>query len=259
MIAWTLFIVCAKIQICTATIISDTKIQYSRKENIFMNNKFPYLLAGGVAGGILGYLIADYLAYKIDEAEFETTFEEDEEELVGGMDKELYDFRDDGTIGTDYAKRVTTEEKETLEVLTRPYQDEKAPYIISAEEWGDTISAFDHKTILFYDMDCIYCDDQEVPIDDPENMFVPNAHLHFGENSDDPDVVYISNPGRSEMYEILRMRANYKIDVLGEIPADSPKEDSPKKRDSQPGSPKERVKRAVEELGDVDTEFDDDE
>ena len=218
-------------------------------------NKFRYLLAGSIAGGILGYLIADFIAYKMDEAEFLEELPESEE-LVGGMDKELYDFRDDGTVGTDYAtkRRVLEEDKATLDELVRPYQDEKAPYIISVEEWGDTISAFVQKTILYYEMDSIYCDDQEVPVDDPENMFVPNAHLHFGEESDDPDVVYISNPGRSEMYEILRMRASYKVDVLGEVPADSPKEDSPKKPASRPGSSKERAKKEAEELGDVDTE-----
>ena len=221
-----------------------------------MNNKFPYLLAGGVAGGILGWLIADYIAYKMDEAGYAAAYEKyperEGEELVGGMDRELYEFGDDGTVGVNYSKRITPEEKATLEELTRPYQDEKEPYIISAEEWGDTISAFDRKTILYYELDSVYCDDQEVPVDDPENMFVPNAHLHFGEESDDPDVVYISNPGRSEMYEILRMRASYAVDVLGEVSADSPKEDSPKKRASQPGSRKERAKKEAEELGDVD-------
>jgi len=253
MIAWTPFIVCAKIQICTVTIISDTKIQNSRrKENILMN-KFRYLLAGGIAGGILGYLIADYFAYQMDDAAFEAEWV-DPEEHVGGMDKELYDFKDDGDIAVDYAKRVITEEKAELEELARPYQSESAPFIITAEEWGDTINAFERKTILYYELDSVYCDDQEVPVDDPENMFVPNAHLHFGQESDDPDVVYISNPGRSEMYEILRMRASYAVDVLGEVSADPPKEDSPKRPVSQTGSQKERLKKEAEELGDIDTE-----
>jgi len=222
-------------------------------------NKFRYLLAGGIAGGILGYLIADYFAYQMDDAAFEAEWVDPEkgEELVGGMDRELYEFKDDGTIGTDYAKRITSKEKAELEELARPYQSESAPFIMTVEEWGDTINAFERKTILYYEMDSIYCDDQEVPVDDPENMFVPNAHLHFGEESDDPDVVYISNPGRSEMYEILRMRAAYKVDVLGEVPADSPKEDSPKKRVNPPGSQKERLKKEAEELGDVDTDIDD--
>jgi hypothetical protein len=251
-----------KIQICTATIILNTRIQYSRKENVLMN-KLPYLLVGGVAGGVLGYLIADYFAYKMDEAGYAAAYEryperEDESaELVGGMDKKLYDFDKEESAKTDYAKRVLTEEKASLEELARPYQIEQAPFIVSAEEWGgDTVNVFARKTILYYEMDSIYCDDQEVPVDDPENMFVPNAHLHFGQESNDPDVVYISNPGRSEMYEILRMRASYAVDVLGEVSADSPKEDSPKKRDNLPGSEKERVKKEVEELGDDDTEFD---
>ena len=221
-------------------------------------NKLPYLLAGGVAGGILGYLIADYLAYKIDEEKYDVFTDDDTNEPVGGMDKELYEFDEKETVEkTNYAGVVVMQEKATLDELVRPYQDEKEPHIISADEWGDTINAFERKTILFYEMDSVYCDDQEVPVDDPENMFVPNVHLHFGQESNDPDVVYVSNPGRSEMYEILRMRASYAVDVIGEVSADSPKGDSPKKRANPSGSAKERVKKEVEELGDDDTEFDD--
>ncbi len=219
-------------------------------------NKFRYLLAGSIAGGILGYLIADFIAYKMDEAGYAAAYkkypEREGEEPVGGMDTELYNFKDDGTIGTDYAKRVTPEDKATLEELTRPYQDEKEPFIIPFNEWDDSISSFVQKTILYYEHDNIFCDDQEVPIEDPVNMFGPNVHLHFGEDSDDPDAVYVSNPGRSEMYEILKMKASYKADVLGEVDADSPKEDSPKKRVNQPGSSQERAKKEAENLGDVD-------
>jgi len=223
-----------------------------------MNNKLPYLLVGGVTGGILGYLIADYFAYKMDEEKFLEELPEETSELVGGMDKKLYEFDEmDNQDKVDYAtKQRVTEDKASLDELARPYQTERAPYIMSVKEWEDTVNAFERKTILYYEMDSVYCDDQEVPIDDPENLFVPNAHLHFGEDSDDPDVVYISNPGRSEMYEILRMRASYKSDVLGEVSADSPKADSQKKSASLPGSEKERIKKEVEELGDDDTEFD---
>lgn len=216
-------------------------------------NKFPYLLAGGVAGGILGYLIADYLAYRMDEVKYEAFTDEEKEELVGGMDKELYEFEKDDNKKVNYGGLVVMEEKETLEKLARPYQNESEPYILSAEEWEDPPNqAFERKTILYYEMDSVYCTDQEELVDDPENLFLPNAHLHFGEESDDPDVVYISNPGRSEMYEIFRMRASYKVDVLGEVPVEPPKEASPKKRVNQTGSAKERTKKEAEELGDVD-------
>ena len=220
-----------------------------------MNNKFPYLLAGGVVGGILGYLIADYLAYRLDEEKYAVFPDEDAEiePRSGGMDKELYEFEKGDNKKTDYANTRVLEEKKTLEELTRPYQDESAPYILSAEEWEDPgLNAFERKTILYYEMDHVYCTDQEELVDDPENLFVPNVHLHFGAESGDPDIVYINNPERSEMYEILRIRASYKVDVLGEVPVDPPKEDSPKKRVNPSGSQKERKKKEAEELGDVD-------
>lgn len=223
-------------------------------------NKVPYLLVGGVVGGILGWLITDYLLYKRDEAKYNIFSDEDAEteELVGGMDKELYEFDENADPRkTDYGGIVVIEEKKTLEELTRPYQEESSPYILTAEEWGDMgLNSFERKTILYYEMDSIYCTDQEELVDDPENLFLPNAHLHFGEQSDDPDIVYVCNPGRSEMYEILRMRASYQIEVLGEVPVEPPKEGTSKKRANQPGSKKERIKKEAKELGDVDTEFD---
>jgi hypothetical protein len=221
-----------------------------------MNNKVPYLVAGGVVGGILGWLIADYLAYQMDEKRFTRLADaEVAEDLVGGMDKELYEFDENADPRkTDYGGIVVMEEKKTLEELARPYQEETAPYILSAEEWEDPPNqAFERKTVLYYEMDSVYCTDEEELVDDPENLFVPNAHLHFGEGSDDPDVVYVSNPGRSEIYEIFRMRASYQVDVLGEVPVESPKEKvTPKKPANQPGSQKERKKKEAEELGDVD-------
>lgn len=217
-------------------------------------NKWPYLLAGGVAGGILGYLIADYIAYQMDEAKYEPFTEDEKEELVGGMDKELYEFGEDDNKKTNYGGVVVMEEKATLEDLARPYQSESAPYILSAEEWEDPPNqAFERQTILYYEMDSVYCTEGGELIDDPENLFVPNAHLHFGEQSDDPDVVYVNNPGRSEVYEIFRMRSSYQVDVLGEVPVEPPKEKvTSKKPANQLGSQKERKKKEAEELGDVD-------
>lgn len=221
-------------------------------------NKILLAAGGGVAGGILGYLIADYIAYMLDERAFYAEIEEEEimtelEQKVGGMDKELYDFEEGDNDKTDYTKKTKKliDQKPKLEELVRPYQEEKEPYVMTAEEWEETMSGYERHTILYYEMDGVYCNDQEEIIDDPKNMFVPNAFLHFGEGSEDPDVVYIANPHRSEMYEILRMKASYQVDVLGESPPEeTPKKGRTRKRSGSQATSK--TKKEAEELGGED-------
>jgi gas vesicle protein len=220
-------------------------------------NKIVAFGAGGLAGAVIGYLIADYLAYQLDEKAFEKEVRESLQELepqIGGMDQELYEFEKSDNNKTDYSGKVKKliKEKPSLEELVRPYHEEKEPYIMTLEEWEDDVRGFNRRTIQYYEMDGVFCNEQEEIEDDVVNKFGPNPFLHFGEGSEDPDVVYICNPSLSEMYEILRMKASYQADVLGE-PAE---EEKPKKarrtrkpRASQSGSKKEKE---IEELGGTD-------
>lgn len=221
-------------------------------------NKIVLVGIGGVAGGVLGYLIADYVAYQLEEKWARELFNEVEEELepqVGGMDKELYEFEESKNDQTDYSGKVKKliKEKPSLEELVRPYHEETEPYIMTLEEWEDSVKGFERRTIQYYEMDGVFCNEQEEIEDDVINKFGPNPFLHFGEGSDDPDVVYICNPSRSEMYEILRMKASYQADVLGE-PAEEEKPKkatrrSRKKPVSQSGS---KTEKEAEELGGAD-------
>lgn len=217
-------------------------------------NKIAATLAGGVVGGVIGYLIADYVAFQLDEKRH--VFLDDPGELeqqIGGMDQELYEFEKSKNDQVNYAglTKQMIEDKPKLEELVRPYHDEREPYIMTAEEWSETVNAYERITILYYEMDGVFCDDQEKIIDDPMNMFVPNAFLHFGEGSEDEDVLYISNPRRSEMYEILRMKASYQVDVIGETPPEVPekKDRTRKKRESPSGS---KIEKEAEDLGGTD-------
>lgn len=237
---------------------------YSRKENLDMNNKLVYGLAGGAIGAVIGYLVADWLAYQLDEAAFQAELDATEEELesmvaeinermqdgviskeeareqlVGGMDQELYEFDEDGNVPqTNYAGIVTMDETVENAALARPYQAESAPYIMDIDEWAESKKPFDRHTIMYYVEDNTYCDESEEIIDDINARIVPNAHLHFGEGSDDEDIVYICNPQRGEMFEIIQMHASYDVEVNGNVPDDSPKAGSGRKRDARAGSKK---------------------
>lgn len=219
-------------------------------------NKLALILGGGVVGGVVGYLIADYFAYKLSEEMYDVFVDEhvveELQQQVGGMDTELYRFTKEDNEQVNYAGLTKTmiEDKPKLDELVRQeqYSEEKEPYVMTLEEWEETMNAFARQTILYYEMDGVYCTDQEEIVDDPTNMFVPNAFLHFGEGSKDSDVVYICNPNRSEMYEILRMKASYQADVLGESPPEEPpkKARTRKPRESRSGS---KTEKEAEELG----------
>lgn len=217
-------------------------------------NKIAATLAGGVVGGVIGYLIADYIAWQIDEKRHHVFLDDPEleelEQQIGGMDTELYDFEKSKNDQVNYAglTKEMIEDKPKLQELVREYHDEREPYVMTAEEWSETMNAYERLTVMYYEMDGVYCDDQEKIIDDPMNLFVPNAFLHFGEGSEDEDVVYICNPSRSEMYEILRMKASYQVDVLGESPPEEPpkKARTRKPRESHSGS---KIEKEAEELG----------
>jgi len=221
-------------------------------------NKIVSVGIGGVVGAVLGYLIADFLAYKLDEKAFEREIGaafEDLEPQVGGMDKELYaEFEKGDNNRTDYAGKMKKliAQKPSLEELVRPYHEEKEPYIMTLEEWEDDIRPFERRSIQYYELDGVFCNDQEEIEDDVINKFGPNPFLHFGEGSEDPDVVYICNPSLSEMYEIVRIKSSYQVDVLGEVPPEEPPKKarrSRKKPDSQSGS---KTEKEVEELGGAD-------
>lgn len=221
-------------------------------------NKIVLVGVGGVAGGVLGYLIADYLAYQLDERAFEREVRESLQELepqIGGMDKELYEFEPGKNDKTDYAGKVKKiiKQKPSLEELVRPYHEEKEPYIMTLEEWEDDIRPFERLTVLYYEQDGVYANEQEEIVDDVINKFGPNPFLHFGEGSEDPDAVYICNPGLSEMYEILRVKSSYQADVLGEQPEEEEKPKKARRSRKKPASPSgSKTEIEAEELGGTD-------
>lgn len=221
-------------------------------------NKIVLVGVGGIAGGVLGYLIADYLAYQLDEKAFEKEVRESLQELepqIGGMDKELYEFEKSKNDRTDYTGPVKKliKEKPSLEELVRPYHEEKEPYVMTLDEWEDSVKGFERKTILYYEQDGVYANEQEEIEDDVINKFGPNPFLHFGEGSEDPDVVYICNPSLSEMYEILRVKSSYQVDVLGEQPEEEEKPKKARRSRKKPDSPSgSKTEKEAEELGGTD-------
>lgn len=92
--------------------------------------------------------------------------------------------------------------------------DVSKPYVISSEEYSHDEPEFDKITISYYEEDDTLCDDRERPIDDIEGL-IGDALSHFGEKSNDRNIVYVRNHRISSDFEVLRETGEYAVRVLG--------------------------------------------
>lgn len=185
--------------------------------------------AGGVVGGVIGYLIGDWLAYKY--TEYENPFSDSD---LSELNKAMKDNTD--YVSKDYSSIYSPEDKPELEDLAGEYQTESAgPFIITEDEWT-SLHGHEKVTIMYYPDDNTFCDASEEVIDDPNELFGTNIHLHFGDESNDPDVVYVLNAAYSNAYEIIKTEGSYKTQVLQDPP------DPPKKKRGRPKGSKNKPK-----------------
>ena len=196
------------------------------------NEKVLYIGLGMVIGGVAGYLIGDLLAYKVLEDEYE----DDSLDLI----KDIFVDQQEGVrVGpTDYTTVTTPTKPELKDIVVT---DETEPRIISLKEWSRKTEGFEQITITYYQQDGVYADLGEEAVDVPNELFGTNIHLHFGAESEDPDIVYVRNPELQTDFEIIRLDESYAVQVLGE----------PLKR--KPGRPK-GSKNKPKANEDVDTE-----
>lgn len=174
--------------------------------------KIIVLTAGGVIGGVTGYLLADLLIFKLQE---EQTFPEDEwkptEEFVEGEETEQRG------IVVKKPKDYTSYSKGKLEELAAPYQKSKRdPWvIISLENWTVKRHSSNSETITYYEDDMTFANENEEIIHNPIDLLGPDIHLHFGDSSEDPDIVYIHNESSGMDYEVIRIHGSYQTIVMG--------------------------------------------
>ena len=91
--------------------------------------------------------------------------------------------------------------------------------IISEREYLET-HATDYGKLdwTYYEEDNSLCDENEELVPDIETFIGPFALHSFGEDSDDPDIVYIRNNKLGTDYCVTRLHASYSESVLGIIP-----------------------------------------
>lgn len=191
-----------------------------------MNQKEMVVVGfSALLGGISGYLLADWLVYKyitVDKESFDRMQELAETydtvtDTLNNMpplgQEEMVEELRNNTLRTDY----TIHSKPDLSEVAKQITNLDAPHIITLEEFEDGISGYESVDIKYYKDDGIFASaETDEEISAPQNLFGPNVHLHFGEDSDDPDIVYVSNPRLAIMYEIVQIYGSYAGMVNGE-------------------------------------------
>lgn len=120
------------------------------------------------------------------------------------------------TYGGDTIRTLDTERPSTDERWDQEAEEADrgtdAPYVISVEEWAANKTGFSQQTLEWYSGDKTLCDEDNVPVYNPEKIV---GRLEFGRGSGNPDVVYVRNPSLKAEYEIVRNRGSYMVEVMG--------------------------------------------
>ena len=160
-----------------------------------------YAGVGAIVGGVVSYLIIEAVLYHLEEREYNMTYGEDD--FVSPEESE---------VPIDYRSLT---EKPPIEDLVKPYNKPEGPRIISetaalGNQWiDDEKRDYEVTYVNFYVEDQIFIDMNDNIVDDPNAMFGPNIHLHFGELAGDPDIVYVLNEKYSTIYEVIQIHDSY--------------------------------------------------
>ena len=199
--------------------------------------KFVLIVSAGLFGGFIGYIIGELIIERLYGEDYIL-------EPISGDEEKLKEIKDKPKK-VDYANYSTKKSKTELSKLVEPYKNEKKGdcFIITSDEFSSQ-PEYDKETIFWYEDDSVFTNSSEELLDNSGDLFIPNPHLHFGEGSEDPDVVFIRNDKMSVDYEIIRIHGSYAEIVLGEPP----------KQKTKPKRSRSRAKKATDEVTDNEDE-----
>lgn len=173
--------------------------------------KTSWLILGAVSGGVLGYMIAEIIVDRITFGKPKGYRRVTGDDGIEMIDYDLLNKEFEGT------KKIPYGTKPSLDELTRDYRPQDSIRIV---DFHDRIGE-DTETIHYYEKDQTFTYESGDMIDNPNELFVPNVHLNFGEGSPDKDIVYVQNDDLELVYEIIRMDEYYKVAILGEPDPDA--------------------------------------
>lgn len=102
----------------------------------------------------------------------------------------------------------------TRPVLTPPRDRRTKPHVISHDQFHvDEEPPYRKLTITYYEGDQVLVDDREVPIRNSADIGGKDFSSRFGQDSDDPNIVYIRNHRLETDFEIVKDERSY-VEVI---------------------------------------------
>jgi hypothetical protein len=199
-------------------------------------------LAGGLAGGCVGYLLFRDRLRRQSEADIQSVKDyyrakaDDAERRAHIAAVELPASLGYGTPTQGDAPRVTLsslisgndplegcdDEDEEDDIQEPPPafwppvdRNTAKPYMISADEFADDIDGWQKMSITYYGLDHVLADDRDQPID---NVIATTGQImvnDFGKQSGDPSIMHVRNHKLEIDFEILLKKQSYSEVVLG--------------------------------------------
>jgi hypothetical protein len=148
----------------------------------------------------------------------EETDKEEEPEDDTILDEDKFLAEDGLLVDEDEDDITETEEK---------MDDGNDPGVVNVQVFASD-NEFTHRTLNYYSDD-VLTDENNIPINRPENFLGEEALSQFGYLSNDPDIVYVRNTEKRAMYEIVRLDKPYHL----------------------PDIRKTRIKQGLKEMGNV--------
>ena len=88
------------------------------------------------------------------------------------------------------------------------------PFVIPEGMFRDAMMEGGTYALLYFEDDDILTDEDDKPIEEAEYL-IGDALDHFGDKSNNKDIVYVYNPSNQTGYEIQRIHDSFQHDVLG--------------------------------------------
>lgn len=101
-------------------------------------------------------------------------------------------------------------------------------YIISSQEFEEGEKDYSQNTLTYFEGDDVLVDERDKPIHHKNSVIGDGNNLLFGEESNDPNVVYIRNEHLEVDFEVCRSRGTFTEEILG-IPLNENRKNRPRK------------------------------
>lgn len=160
-----------------------------------MNNKIMIFSLGVAVGAVASWFTAREKYRKIADDEIASV-----KEVFQRKKKEEAELAEENKT---YCGLVDTyDTKSADDDMVEDKEDGMPPYVIDPEEYGN--KADNECTVLMWYGDDILTDTYGVNVDDIDNTVGREFIDHFGENPEEPDVVYVRNDRLEMDYQILQ-------------------------------------------------------